>query len=104
VDHRGTRGSICTEEVLDHSTSTQATTPSYALSAGRGFAAIYFLHDSNGKHRVRSRADRRRAHVPSTTSNLLYHQSPRTLKDKVPSSSEAIIRGTSNRSQALALL
>jgi hypothetical protein len=96
VDHRSTGGSRCTEEVLDHSASTQATTPSYARSAGRRFGAIYFVHDSRGKHRVSSRADIRRARIPSTTSDLIYQRIPRTLKDKVPSSSEAIVRGTSN--------
>jgi hypothetical protein len=104
VDHRSIGGPGCTEEVLDHSASTEATTPSYARSVGRRFATIYFVHDSRGKHHVSSRAGRGRAHIPSATSGLLYQRSPRALKDKVSSSSEAIIWGTSNRSQAPALL
>jgi hypothetical protein len=104
VDHRSTGGSRDTEGILDHSASTQATMLSYAQSAGRRFAAIYLLHDSHGKHHVSSRASRRRACIPSAASSLLHQRSPWTLKDKVPPSLEAIIRGTSNRSQALTLL
>jgi hypothetical protein len=104
VDHRSTRGLGCTEEVPDHATRTQATTPSYVRSAGRRSAAIYFLHDSRGKHHIVSRAGRRRAHIPSAISGLLYKRSPRSLKDKVPSSSETIICITSNCSQAPTLL
>jgi hypothetical protein len=74
VDHRSTGGSGCTEEVLDHSASTQATTLSYARSASRRFAAIYFLHDSHGKHHVSSRVNRRRARVPSTTSGYFISE------------------------------
>jgi hypothetical protein len=77
---------------------------SYIRSASRGSVAIYFLYDSRGKHHVGSRAGRRRAHISSTTSGLLYQPSPRSLKDKVPSSLEVIIRSTSNCSQAPALL
>jgi hypothetical protein len=50
VDHRSAGGSRGTEEILDHSASTEATTPSYARPASRRFAAIYLLHDSRGKH------------------------------------------------------
>jgi hypothetical protein len=104
VDHISKGGFGCTEEVLDHSASTQATAPSYARSVGRRFTAIYFMHDSRGKHRVSSRAGRGRARIPSATSSLHYQQSPRTLKDKVPLSSEAIICCTSYHSQAPSLL
>jgi hypothetical protein len=104
VDHRSIGGSRGTEEILDHSTGTQATTSSYARSADRRLAAIYLLHDSRGKHRVSSRTGRRGACIPSTASSLLHQRNPQTLKDKVSSSSEAVVRGTSNRSQALALL
>jgi hypothetical protein len=34
VDHESARSLGCTEEVPDHTTSTQATTPSYVQSAG----------------------------------------------------------------------
>jgi hypothetical protein len=104
VDHKSTGGFRGTEEILDHSASTQATTPSYARSTDRRFATIYLQHDSRGKHHVSSRADGKRARIPSVASGLLHQRSPRTLKDKVPPCSEAVIRGTSNRSQALALL
>jgi hypothetical protein len=73
---------------------TQATAPSYARSVGRRFAAIYLLHDSCGKHHVSSRAGGRRSCIPSAASGLLHQQSPRALKDKVPSSSEVVICGT----------
>jgi hypothetical protein len=104
VDHRSIGGSRGTKEIIDHSASTQATTPIYAQSAGRRFAAIYLLHDSRGKHRASSRAGGRRARIPSAASSLLHQRSPQTLKNIVPPSSEAVIRGTSSRSQALALL
>jgi hypothetical protein len=51
VDHRSTGGSRGTKEILDHSASTQATTPGYARSADRRFAAMYLLHDSRGAPR-----------------------------------------------------
>jgi hypothetical protein len=104
VDHRSTGGSRGIEEVLDHSASTQATTLSYARSAGRRFAHVYLLHDSCGKHHVSSRADRRGTPIPGTASSLLHQRSPRVLKDKVSSSPKIIVCGTSNRSQAPALL
>jgi hypothetical protein len=104
VDHRSSGSFRVTKEVPDHTTGTQATTPSYIRTAGRRSAAIYFLHDSRGKHRVGSRAGRRRARIPSAAFDLLYQRSPRSLKDKISSSSEAIIRSTSNCSQALTLL
>jgi hypothetical protein len=84
VDHRSTKNSRGTKEILDHFDSTQATTPSYVWLAGKRFAAIYLLHDSRGKHRVSSREGRRRARIPIATSSLLHQRSPWTLKDKVP--------------------
>jgi hypothetical protein len=71
-DHRGIGSLGSTKEVLDHSTSAQATKSSYIRSVDRGSGAIYFLHDSRGKHHVGSRAGRRRAHIPSATFGLLY--------------------------------
>jgi hypothetical protein len=72
VDHRGTISSRGTEKVPDYSTSTQATTPSYAGSAGRRSAVIHLLHDSRGKHRVGSRAGGGRTCIPSAGSGLLH--------------------------------
>jgi hypothetical protein len=66
VDHRGT------EKVPDYTTSTQATTPSYAKSAGGRFVVIHILHDSRGKHHVISRAGGGRTCIPSATSSLLH--------------------------------
>jgi hypothetical protein len=104
MDHRGTGSFRGTEEVLDHSTSTQLDAPGYAWSDGRRSAPIYLLHDSRSKHYVSSRAGGERTCIPGVTSSLLHQRSPRALKDKVSSSAEAATRGTSNRSQALALL
>jgi hypothetical protein len=96
VDHRSSESLGGAKEVSDHTTSAQATTPSYIRSTDQRFATIYFLHYSRGKHRVGSRAGRRRAHIPSAASGLLYLRSPQPLEDKVSSSLEAIIRSTSN--------
>jgi hypothetical protein len=104
MDHRGIGSFRGTEEVLDHTTSTQAAVPGYACSAGRRSAPIYLLHDSRSKHCISSRAGRGRTCIPGATSSLLHQRSPRALKDKVSSSPEAATRGTSNRSQALTLL
>jgi hypothetical protein len=104
VDHTSSRNLGNTKEVFDHTASTQAIASSDIQSAGRRPAGIYLLHDSRGKHYVGSRADRRRVCVTSIASSLLYEQSPRSLEDKVSSSSEAIIYSTSNCSQTLTLL
>jgi hypothetical protein len=104
VDHRGTGSSRGTKEVLDHTTSTQAAAPSNTRTAGRRSALVHLLHDSRGKHRVGSRAGRGKTCIPGATSSLLHQRSFRALKDKVSSSLEAIVRGTSNRSQAPTLL
>jgi hypothetical protein len=104
VDHRSTGGSRGTKEILDHSASAKATTPSYARSAGRRSAPVFLLHDSRGKHCVSSRAGGRGTRIPGTTSGLLHQRSPRALKDKVSSSSKTVVRGTSNCSQAPTLL
>jgi hypothetical protein len=104
VDHRGTGSSRGTEEVLDHPTSTQAAVSSNTRTAGRRSAPVHLLHDSRGKHRVGSRAGRGRTCISGAASSLLHQRSPRALKDKISSSLEAIVRGTSNRSQAPTLL
>jgi hypothetical protein len=104
VDHRGTGSFRGTKEVLDHTTSTQAAAPGYAWSAGRRYSPIYLLHDSRSEHCISSRAGGGRTCIPGATSSLLHQQSPRALKDKVSPSPEAVVRGTSNRSQAPALL
>jgi hypothetical protein len=104
VDHRGTGSSRGTEEVLDHTTSTQAATPSNTRTTGRRSAPVHLLHDSRGKHRVGSRAGRGSTCIPGAASSLLHQRSPRALKDKVSSSPEAVVRSTSNRTQALTLL
>jgi hypothetical protein len=72
MDHRGTGSSRGTEKVLDYATSTQATTPSHAESAGRGSIVIHLLHDSHGKHRVSSRAGGGRTYIPSVAPGLLH--------------------------------
>jgi hypothetical protein len=72
VDHIGAGSSRGTEEVLDHTTSTQATAPSYAESVGGRFVVIHLLHDSRGKHRVSSRAGGGRTCIPDATSSLLH--------------------------------
>jgi hypothetical protein len=72
LDHRSTGSSRCAKEVLDHATSTKATTPSHVRSAGRRSAVIHLLHDSRGEHRVSSWAGRRRACISSTASGLLH--------------------------------
>jgi hypothetical protein len=72
VDSRSTGSSRCIEEVLDHTTSTEAATSSHARSAGRRSVVIHLLHDSCGEHRVGSRAGRRRTHISSTASGLLH--------------------------------
>jgi hypothetical protein len=104
VDHKGAGSSRGAEEVLDHPTSAQSAAPSYAWSAGRRSAPLHLLHDSCGKHCVRSRAGGRRTRIPGAASSLLHQRSSRALKDKVSSSLEAVVRGTSNRSQAPTLL
>jgi hypothetical protein len=104
VDLRGTGRPRCSQEVLDYTTSTQATAPSYAWSAGRRSAHVYLLHDSRGKHHISSRAGGGRTCIPGVASSLLHQRSPRALKNKVSSSLEVVVCGTSNRSQALALL
>ena len=104
VDRRSIGSSRNIEKVLDHTTGTEAATASHTKSAGRRSVVIHLLHDSRGKHRVSSRAGGGRTCIPSAASGLLHQRSPQTLKDKVPSSSEAVIRGTSNRSQAPSLL
>jgi hypothetical protein len=54
--------------------------------------------------RVSNRVGGRGACKPSTASGLLHQRSPRTLKDKVSSSLEVVVCGTTNRSQAPTLL
>jgi hypothetical protein len=104
VDHRGTRSSRGTKKVPDYTTSTQATTPGHGESTSRRFVAIYFLHDSRGKHRVSSRAGGGRTHIPGAASGLLHQRSSRALENEVSPSPETVVRGTSNRSQASSLL
>jgi hypothetical protein len=84
VDHRSARSLGCTKEVLDHTISAQATTPSYIRLVGRRPANVYFLHDSCGKHRIGSWAGRRRARIPSAASDLLISEVLGPLKIRYP--------------------
>jgi hypothetical protein len=72
VDHNGTESSRSTEKVHEYTTSTQATTPSYAGLAGERSTVIHLLHDSHGKHRVGSRAGGGRTYIPGAASGLLH--------------------------------
>jgi hypothetical protein len=54
VDLRGLGSSRCTKEVLDHTASAKAATPSHAKPANRRSAVVHLLHDSCGEHRVSS--------------------------------------------------
>jgi hypothetical protein len=72
VDHKGTGSSRGTEEVLDHTTGTQAAALRNAWLVGIRSTSIHLLHDSRGKHRVSSRAGRGRTCIPGATSNLLH--------------------------------
>jgi hypothetical protein len=60
------------KKILDHATSTEATTPSHTKLAGRRSVVIHLLHDSHGEHRVSSQAGRGRTHISSTASGLLH--------------------------------
>ena len=104
MDFRRTRSSRCIEKILDNTTSTETTSANYINSTGWRFAVVHLLHDSRGKHRVGSRASVRRTCLPSATSCLLHQWSSGPLKEKVSSSSEAIIRSTSNCPQVVSLL
>jgi hypothetical protein len=72
VDHGGIGSSRGTEEVLDHTTSAQAATPSYTESVCGRTVVIHLLHDSRGKHRVSSREGGGRTCIPSAASSLLH--------------------------------
>jgi hypothetical protein len=72
VDHRSTGSSRSTETVPDYATSTQATTPSHAESAGRRSVVIHLLHDSRGEHHISSHAGGGRTYISSTASGLLH--------------------------------
>jgi hypothetical protein len=73
VDFRGSGSSRRTKEIPDNTTSAKATAPSHTESTSQRSAVIHFLHDSRGKHRVGSRASKRRTCIPSTTPRL-FHQ------------------------------
>jgi hypothetical protein len=60
------------KKIPDHATSTQAATPSHAISADRRSVVIHLLHDSRGEHRVGSRAGRGRTHISSIAFGLLH--------------------------------
>jgi hypothetical protein len=72
VDFRGSGSSRRTEEIPDNTTSAKTTAPSHAESTGRRSVVIHLLHDSRGKNRVSSRANRRRTCIPIVTSRLFY--------------------------------
>jgi hypothetical protein len=76
---KSTGSSRCIEEVLDHTTSTEAAMPSHARSAGRRSVVIHLLHDSCGEHRVSSRAGGGRTHISNIASGLLHQRSSRAL-------------------------
>jgi hypothetical protein len=79
VDHRSTWSSRSIEKVSDHTTSTQAATPSHTESAGRRSVVIHILHNSHGEHHVSSRAGGGRTHISSTASGVLHQRSSGTL-------------------------
>jgi hypothetical protein len=104
VDFRSTGSPRRAEEILDNPTSTETTAASHINSTSLRPAVVYLLHDSRGKHHVGSRASRRRTCIPSAASCLFHQWSSGSLEEKVSSSSEAIIRSTSNCPQATSLL
>jgi hypothetical protein len=84
MDNRSTGSPRCTEEVPDHTTSTEAITPSHARLAGRRSAVIHLLHDSHGEHRISSRAGRGRARIYSTASIYFISEVLGPSKKKYP--------------------